>query len=335
MADITFREGSGVTDSIYGKSQEPIKLLIEKRGEAFEQLAVSKEIFVTEKSKHWAEKFVSMTAMEGFKPVGESGEYPSDGMKEGYSKVLENMTWKNSFSISREIIDDAKTIDLKKKPAAFVTSYYRTREQFAAALLAGAVEKKTAVKFQGKDFDTTSADGLCLFSTKHTSKLGKANQSNQFADAFSNDALAALECEMQGFKGDNGEILAVAPDTIIIPNLYRLKADVFAAIGADKDPATANNGFNYNFGRWNVIIWPYLNQFITAGTAPWILADSLYNKENDGAVWIDRVPLEVTSEIAHNDDNEWKGYSRFTAGFNDWRAFAVGGITGGTQLISG
>ncbi|MFR1988885.1 MAG: hypothetical protein ACLS3C_01980 [Oscillospiraceae bacterium] len=38
-----------------------------------------------------------MTAMEGFQPVGENGDYPVDGMQEGFSKFLEHMTWKNSF----------------------------------------------------------------------------------------------------------------------------------------------------------------------------------------------------------------------------------------------
>ena len=108
---------------------------------------------------------------------------------------------------------------------------------------------------------------------------------------------------------------------------------MFAAIGADKDPATANNGFNYQYGRWTVIIWPYLNQFITKGLKPWVLADKRYNQEYGGAVWLDRVNLEVRSEIASNDANVWKGYSRFTAGFNDWRPFAVGGIKDGTALI--
>lgn len=334
MAGVTFREGTGVNDSIFGKSQEPIKMLIEKKAEAFEQQSIANEIFVKEKSNSWADKFTSMTAMDGFQPVGESGEYPTDGMQEGYSKVLENTVWKDSFSISREIIDDSKTIDLKKRPAAFVTAYYRTRERFAAALLGAAVTKATTANFGGKTFDTTTADGVCLFSKVHPSKVGKSNQSNQYADAFSNDALMAAEAAMQGYTGDNGEILAVAPNTIIIPNDYALKKAVFAAIGADKDPATSNNGFNYNFGRWNVIVWAYLNQFITSGTSPWILADLNYNKEYNGAIWIDRKPLEVTSEIAHNDDNEWKGYARFTAGFNDWRAFSVGGVSGGTQLIS-
>lgn len=335
MANITFTEGSGLQDSIFGKSQAPIRMFIEKRGEAFEQTSMIPELFNMGTSKHWGEKFTTMTAMDGFKPVGENGSYPVDGMQEGYDKFLEHMTWKNSFSISREMVEDAKLMDLKKQPAGFVTSYYRTREKFAAALLAGAVNGSTSIKFAGKDFDAKAADGKCLFATDHPSKLKKAAQSNQFADVFSNDALAALEAHMQNFKGDNGEILDVAPNTIVIPNEYTLKRDVFAAIGADKDPATANNGFNYNFGRWNVIVWPYLNQFLTEGSKPWILIDSKYNDEYGGAVWLDRTPLEVKSRIDDgNDANVWSGYSRFIAGFNDWRFAAVGGVEGGSTLIS-
>lgn len=334
MAGITFTEGSGLQDSIYGKCQEPIKMFLEKRGEAFEQASMIKELFCVSPSKNFGEKFTSMTAMEGFQPVGENGAYPVDGMQEGYSKFIEHMTWKDSFSLSREIVEDGKLMDLKKKPAGFITGYYRTRERFGAALLGAAIGGKEKTLFSGKEFSCTGADGKCLFHKAHPSKLGKATQSNLFSDAFSNDALGAMESAMQDFRGDGGEVLDVAPDTILIPNEYTLKRDVFAAIGADKDPATANNGFNYQYGRWSVIIWPYLNQFIAKGLKPWVLCDKRYNEEYGGAVWLDRVNLEVRSEIAANDANVWKGYSRFTAGFNDWRPFAVGGITDGTKLIA-
>lgn len=335
MANITFTEGSGLQDSIFGKSQAPIRMFLEKRGEAFEQASMLPALFSMGTSKHWGEKFTTMTAMEGFQPVGENGLYPVDGMQEGFDKFLEHMTWKNSFSLSREIVEDAKLMDLKKQPAGFITSYYRTREKFGAALLGGAITKATSVEFSGRKFDTRTADGVCLFSTAHPSKLKKANQSNQFADAFSVDALGAMETAMQDFRGDAGEVLDVAPDTIVIPNEFSLKKDVFAAIGADKDPSTANNGFNYQFGRWNVIVWPYLNQFITAGTKPYILLDSRYNEEYGGGVWLDRTPLEVRSRIDEGTDaNVWSGYARFIAGFNDWRFAAVGGVTGGTTLIN-
>lgn len=334
MANITFTEGSGLQDSVFGKSQEPIKLFIEKRGEAFEQASLIKELFFETGSKHWAEKYTSMTAMDGFRPVGENGDYPVDGMQEGYSKTLENVTWKNSFSLSREIIDDGNLMNLKQQPQAFVTSYYRTRERFAACLYGNAIKGNTSAAFAGNSFSSACADGLCLFSKVHPSKLGKATQTNLFADSFSDTTMAAMETAMQGFKGDNGEILDISPDTIVIPNLYALKKAVFAAIGADKDPTTNYNGFNYLFGRWNVIVWPYLNEFITAGTTPWILIDSRYNKDYGGAIWQDRVNLEVRSELASNDANIWKGYSRFAAGFNDWRFAAVGGVAGGTTLVS-
>ena len=126
---------------------------------------------------------------------------------------------------------------------------------------------------------------------------------------------------MQNTVGDNGELLAIQPDTILIPNDAVLKNKVFEAIGSDKDPATANNGFNYQFGRWNVIVDPYLTlalKKLGKTAAPWILLDSHFIQENDGAIFQNRVKLTVKSEIdPNNDNNRWKGRGRFSAGFAD------------------
>lgn len=82
-------------------------------------------------------------------------------------------------------------------------------------------------------------------------------------------------------------------------------------------------------------MWPYLNQFITGEDKPWIMLDTAYSEQMGGAVWLDRVKLEVASSIDRNTNaNIWDGYGRFIAGFNDWRFAAVGGVTGGTQLIT-
>lgn len=334
MANITFSEGSGLNDSIYGKSQAPLRMLIESKAESYEEKSLLEDVFMMDESKHWAEKYSTMTAMDGFDPVGENGAYPTDGMEEGFSKTLEHITWKNSFSISREIMEDGKVLDLKKKPVGFVKSYYRTRECLGAALFGAAIQGRSVATYRGRNFDVTGADGMTFFNTAHRSKVRGGTQSNKFADAFSADALAYAESAMQQFKGDNTELVNVVPNTILIPNDPALKKAVFAAIGADKDPDTANNGYNYQFGRWNVLIWNYLNQFLAANTAPWILADLDYNNEYGGAVFTDRTPLDIRSTIDEGTDaNVWRGYARFTAGFNDWRAFAVGGVTGGTQLV--
>ena len=331
--NIVFSEGSGLNDSIYGNVQAPIRMFLEERGEQFEQTSVLKDLFLMGESTNFGDMLSGLTAMNGFAPVGENGAYPLDGMQVGYEKFLRYETWKNSFAISAEMIEDSKILDLKKQPAAFMTSYLRTRENFGAALYGGAIAGKNKIKFRGREFDATAADGLALFHTAHKPKIAGATMSNKFADAFSVDALDRAESAMQIYRGDNNNILDVAPDTILIPNDPDLKRSVFAAIGADKDPATANNGFNYQYGRWTVIVWSYLNQFLVAGQKPWILMDSKYNQEYGGAVWNDRVKLAVDSDIDKNTDaNIWRGRSRFNAAFNDWRFASVGGVAGGTEL---
>lgn len=333
--NFVFTQASGLNDSIYGKCQAPIKMFLEKRGEEFEKQSVLKDLFLMGTSENYGDMMTSMTAMGGFQPVGENGAYPTDGMQEGYQKLLVYETWKDSFSISKEMIEDGKLMDLKKQPAGFITAYNRTRELFGAAIYGGAIAGKTKVGFRGRQFDIAAADGLALFHTAHKPKVSGQTMANKFSDAFSVDALGRAESAMHLFKGDNDNILDVAPDTILIPEDPDLKKDVFAAIGADKDPVTANNAFNYQYGRWNVIVWSYLNQFVGAGVKPWILLDSKYNQTYGGAVWNDRIKLEVDSDIDKNTDaNVWRGRSRFNATFNDWRFAAIGGIQGGTELAT-
>ncbi len=330
---IVFSEGSGLNDSVFGKCQAPIRMFLEKRGEQFEQQSVLKNVYLMGTSDNYGDMLTSMTAMEGFEPVGENGAYPEDGMQEGYNKLLVYETWKDKFSVSQEMIEDGKLMDMRKRPAAFMTAYHRTREKFGAALYGAALQNKKKAVFRGKQFDVTTADGEALFSKAHPPKVKGAKQSNMFSDAFSADALGRLETRMHLFRGDNDEILDVAPSTILIPEDADLKKDVFAAIGADKEPTTANNAFNYQFGRWTVIIWSYLNQFITAGKKPWMLLDPKYNETYGGAVWNDRIQLAVRSVIDDNTDaNKWLGRSRYNATFNDWRFIAAGGMDGGDSL---
>ena len=327
-----FSQSSGLNDSIFGKSQAPIRLFLEKRGEAYENESMLKNLFQMNKSTHFGEKYTALTAMDGFAPVGENGAYPEDMMQEGFSKLLENETWKDSFAISREMVEDGVLLDMKRRPSAFVSGYYRTRERFGACVMGNAIQGNSSATFGGKTFDCTAADGKALFATNHGAKVKGAAQSNCFADAFSAAALGKAEIAMQSFRGDNGEMLDIAPDTIVIPNLYALKDAVFAAVGSNLEPTTGNNKYNYHVGCWNIQIWPYLNEFITSGTSPWLLLDSRYNKDVGSLVWQDRTELEVRSEIAENDANVWKGFARFAAGFNDWRGVCVGGVTGGSSL---
>lgn len=333
MAGMTFTKSSGLNDSVFGNSAEPIRYIMEHSAEAFENQSFLKDVFCMDKTNKWAEKYTSLTEMDDFEPVGENGSYVATDFQEGFNKTLIPESWKKSFSISKEMIEDGNLNLAKIRAKKMVTSYHRTRERFGAGLFMAAVSDKDLV-VGGKKFGILGADGKNVFAKDHPSVTRPSlKQSNIFSNAFNEDVLGMLETQMQNVMDDDGNVLAVAPDTIIIPNDFALKKAVFQAIGSEKDPDTSNNGYNYQFGRWNVIIWPYWTLGAAEADKPFILLDSRFNQDNQCAIWLDRLELAVRGTVDDNTDAAvYRGRARWTAGFNNWRAFAVGGVSRGVKL---
>lgn len=333
---LTVSIGSGLNGTIYGDCQVPLKAFLESRGEAFQRESLLPYLYRMEKSRHWAERYSSETAMGDFEPVGEGGDYPKTGFEDGYFRDIVNMTFKQSFSVTQELVEDCLLGTMKQRANKLVTAYGRTREKFGRILYAGGLYG-TTVSYKGKTFACGSADGQALFSKTHPNKVNGAKQTNLYKGTFTNTLLGKIETEMQNIKGDNGELLGMAPDTIWIPNDAALKDAVFSAVGADKESTSGNNAFNYQFGRWNIIVDPYLTAALTdlgkSSEKPFFLLDSKFIELNDGPIFQDRVPLDVKSVIDNNNDNNvWQGRARFGAGFADWRFVAVGNMSTGTDL---
>ena len=333
---LTVSIGSGLNGTIYGDCQVPLKAFLESRGEAFQRESLLPYLYRMEKSRHWAERYSSETAMGDFEPVGEGGDYPKTGFEDGYFRDIVNMTFEQSFSVTQELVEDCLLGTMKQRANKLVTAYGRTREKFGRILYAGGLYG-TTVSYKGKTFACGSADGQALFSKTHPHKVNGAKQTNLYKGTFTNTLLGKIETEMQNIKGDNGELLGVAPDTIWVPNDAALKDAVFSAVGADKEPTSGNNAFNYQFGRWNIIVDPYLTAALTdlgkSSEKPFFLLDSKFIELNDGPIFQDRVPLDVKSVIDNNNDNNvWQGRARFGAGFADWRFVAVGNMSTGTDL---
>lgn len=333
MAGVLFSESTGLNDSIYGKSQAPIKAMITESVESFQTLSLIDKIFYMDTTSNFAEKYTSETSLANFQVTGENGAHPKTSMQEGYSRTITPVTWKNSFEVSAEMIEDAKFGKIKSRANIFATSYNRTREEFAAKLLAGGTG--TAIEFGGAKHSTASADGVPLFSKEHPSiTKGTGKQSNIFTGAFSQSNMDSLQEKMQKFTDDDGHLLNVNPDTIIIPNYGPLKREVFSAVGSELDPNTSNNAINFQLGLWNVLVWNYLPTAI-GGKPYFIMSDSKFNQDYMAAPWLDRLKLSVRSYIDNNTDaNVWNGRARFEAGFNNWRGFAIcgEGLTGATPM---
>nr|MBQ8244291.1 hypothetical protein [Oscillospiraceae bacterium] len=337
MAGIIVSENSNVVNSLFGELQAPLKSLLERENELWmnKEGNIVEKIFVNFPITTHSATIGGLLGSNGFAPVGENGAYPTAGIEEGYFQTFIPETWKGSFMISMEMMEDKLSAVMKGQPIAFLDDYYRARHNFFWGLLGAALQNKDALVLNGKSFSVKGKDGSRVFSTAHKIKRTGKTQSNAFANSFSQTDLGKVATAMQNLKTDGGELANVQPNTIIIPNLEAAKAEVFGVLGAYHDANTAaGNKYNYQFGNWNVAVSPYLNQYVdeTAESFPWILADLEYNKRYYGAVDVDRKPLTVRSTIAENDANVWKGNARFTGAFHDFRAFAVGGVSWGSEV---
>lgn len=331
---VILNEASGLLKARFGAVQEPIAAYITKKAETIEQEEKAAfQVFSKRKSKHFAESYRYETEMEDMRPVGENGAYPIAGFQEGFAKTINNVTYKNSFGISREMMDDDVIGNLGQKPDKLLRSYYRGRARELAAAVGNALQGNAKYTYNGWNRTTACMDGLCVFSKQHPLKVKGGTQSNLYADAFSEGSLFAGITAMQNLKDDDGNTLAMVPDTLIIPNVPALKLAAFKLIGSDHEPGSGNNAINPIYGNLQIVVWGYLNDFIgSTNTAPWILLDSRYNEENNGNIYQDRIDLEVSSELGNNDENLWKAYARYGYGFVDFRQMMAFGIAGGSNL---
>ena len=329
-----FNKSSNLNDSVFGKSITPIQLAMIEEEQAYLKTTQLDKIYKMMTSNQFAISMTSMTAKGDMENVGEGGAYPFTSQQEGYKKAIYNEDeWKLAMVITETMVEDAELFDPVAFAKDFMLPYTRTREKFGATAFVGA--NATTVNFGGKAYDTTTADGVALFSTAHPSKTGKTgNQTNYFNASFSYDNLMAVEEYMQKLTDDNGNLMNIQPDTIVIPNNARIKKLVFDAVFTSSGrPDTANHSANLNADRWNVVVWNQISNPANATGDVWYLIDSKRNVI-DGSLFVDRTPLTVRDWKDNNTGNlVFGGRARYTLGFNNWRAMAgcYPGV-GGTAL---
>lgn len=336
MSGIVFAKNSGLNNEVFGKSAEPIKAIIVEGVESWEKKSLIEKIFYMDTTNNFAEKYATMTAIGNFKNVGENGAAPKSSMQMGYVKVIEPETWKNSLEITAEMMEDEKLGDVKNAARRFTQSFGRTRENFAATLLANGMNK--TMVHDGVTYEIACADGTPMFNAAHPSKTQgtKYTQSNLFKGEFSEEIMDKMQEMMQKFTDDDGNLLSVQPNTIIIPNVGSLKRKVFAAVGSELDPESNNNAWNFQCGLWNILVWNELPNTIN-GKPYFFMADSDYMQDYECMPWLDRLKLKVRQYVDNNTDaHVFSGRSRFGAGFNNWRGIALcgAGFTAGTDLAA-
>lgn len=335
MSGIPISIDSGVNNTIFGDIQGPLSMLIQQEYARFQNSEFTQwdKIFKEFQLETHSASIGETGSIGLFEDVGENGAYPISDLRDGFLKTLKAEEWKNSFGISQTMMEDKLDFVLKDQSKQLVSSYYRTKNAFFWGLLGAALNNSDYVTAKKNKISIKAKDNVNLFSQNHKMSNAGGSICNAFSDPFSKTALGKIAEKMQNMKDDNGEILGLVPDTIIIPNIEAAKDDVFGVIGAHNDPDTAaGNKYNYQFGNWTVIVAPWLVPYQPQDGYNWIVMDSQYNEDAHGALDVERIPLGITSKIADNDVNMWKGRCRFSGAFNEFRAFAAGGVSFGASM---
>ena len=330
---VIFSKHGGLNDEAWKTIDTELSMVIQDTDtEKNKDDELVKALFNVKTSKKFGEKQGSMTEFGNFEEVTEGDNGIQDDYNMGFSKLIEHHQFIKTFMCTREAKDDGN-IDLMKQTAAnFVRAYKRSRAQFASDALTA---EGTTFLYGTKSYDKTTGDGKALFATDHPGKkTGVPVQSNVFTNAFGTDAtmLYTLANIGRNFKNQSGNVMGYNFDTIIIPgNVPDLEDLIKRIIHSHQIVGTDYNDINTQEGIWKLIVdhrWT-----AAAGKKPYILMSSEAQRELNAGVFFDRVPLDVSNEVLNKSRNlEWSGYARWSAGFNNWAAYILGGADAGTTL---
>ena len=332
---VTFSKHGGLNDEAWKVIDTELSMVIQDTDtEKNKDDELVKALYSVKTSKKFGEKQGSMTEFGNFQEVTEGDNAIQDDIQMGYSKLIEHHQYIKGFTCTREAKDDGDIDMMKAAAANFVRSYKRSGAQFASDCLVG--EGATFV-YEGNTYDKTTGDGKGLFATDHPGKkTGVAVQSNVFTNYFGNDAtmLYRLANIGRNFKNQSGNVMGYTFDTIIIPgDAWRLEDLVKTIIHSQLRPGTANNDINTQEGNWKLVVDHRWAANATAGQEPFIIMSSEAQKELNGGVFYDRVPLDVANEVLLDSRNlKWSGYTRWSAGFYAWQPYILGGAQNGTSL---
>ncbi|MDR0906476.1 MAG: hypothetical protein LBN00_09955 [Oscillospiraceae bacterium] len=316
---------------LFGRYDAAIRSIVDQKLGAEDNEENIFKLFKRIKGKGDAEvAFGSVSSLDDFEPTAPLEDANADEFSAGFAKKIEFLKYTKKLVIASEDVEFEHTHIITSKARQFANAYITTRKKQLGLLYGSALQGQSTVNVGTTAMDLTTADGQPLFSAAHPSKLDPAFvQSNVGSDDLTMDTIDYVEAAGQNFEGDRHNLLGMNFDTIVIGNDGGMKRKAFAAVGSPGSFAADNrDAFNWQYGRWNVIIDPYLYRY-TGATKPWFLVDSTYLQEADAAVLVDWKPLTLTNKRDEDKDAYvYFGRGMYRAGFVDWRYAIAGGVPG-------
>lgn len=332
---IKFAENSGINDDVFKDVDLKVRsIMLDADAEKTDYDKALSAMYNVEKSDRFGEKRSSFTEFGDFEIVPEGSEGIQDELQQGFNKIIIHQQAIKTFTVTKTMIEDNQFPEIKKRAMNFVQAYKRSRLREATALMVNATQSR--VNWGGFSHDVTTGDGLPLFATNHPGvKAGVPTQSNLFTDAFGTNDSVLFELAERGknFLNQSGEVMDYEFDTLMIPgNAAALKRTALKIIGSEGEVGNDYNDINVSKGIWKLVVNPFW-RVDTSQKIPFIILSSQANKELDGSMFYDRVPLEVDEWVEHKtQDLNFTGRYRAGCGHNIWQHAIMGGAASGSSL---
>lgn len=307
-------------NKLIGKYDTAIFAYMEEVGSSEGNKTIVNELFTRDTTDQPALAISGSGAHTDLKQFKGTRNY--EDLKELYTKNIEFKEFDKAEEFDRKILDDNKIWEMKNRAGSLMGSYYRTCENFAAAIFNN-ISSSSFVK----DGDTYTwslcADGQPISDNSHTSVSGNCgtldNETTNELDGTNLEAAIATMAEFQDDNGNQGNYFA---DTLMVP--FRLRKTAMELLGSEGKPAVTNNDYNIYDGAMRLIVWNRLTKASGASGYPWYVLDSQAQKQN--LFWFDRVTPEITDKRDF-ETMAWKVglYTRFGIGCYDFR-FLVANI---------
>lgn len=259
-----------------------------------------KAIYSVEKSAKAAEYNLGAGALGPMDEWEASGRQVSyEDINKGFKSTYLHKKYSKGLELERELLDDDQYGEIRKRTRSLAQSVWYTRQVHGAKI------------FNNAFTTALGPDTKPLCSASHPIAPGSATIfSNAGTTALSAAGVETTRTAMMAWTDDKGNMLALNPDTLIVPTALRKAALVIA--DSDKEPSTANNDINIWHGSLDVIEWPFLTD-INA----WFMVDSERLKQF--LHWYDR-RIPALTQDKENFDTEvgkYKVVGRWSYGYDD------------------
>ena len=184
-----------------------------------------------------------------FSSVAEGADYTFDSPEQGSDKTLTAVKFGLGLSLSEELFEDSKLDFVADGVRKLAMSAAETREQAAMDLFNNGMPGGSE----------TTADGLTIFNTSHTTPGGVITIANKPAvdvDLSFSSLADSISAYKKAFRGDSGIYQSYRPTKLLVPTELELYANQIVKSALETD--TNNNNMNPFRQQLEVVASPHL-----------------------------------------------------------------------------